>query len=73
MAIHYTSSSVPQAEKTVDVLDTLSSGIVKLVAREPKPESQILVQEAPAEPALQLLTEKILADRWVCSVARLQR
>jgi hypothetical protein len=29
--------------------------------------------EFPAEPARQLLTEKMLADRWVCSVARLQR
>ena len=28
---------------------------------------------APAEPARQLLTEIMLADRWVCSVARLQR
>ena len=29
--------------------------------------------QCPAEPARQLLTEIMLADRWVCSVERLQR
>ena len=60
-----------------DVLDALSSGISKTAANEPnKFEPQILVSEVsevPAEPARQLLTEIMLADRWVCSVARLQR
>jgi hypothetical protein len=37
------------------------------------PEPQLLVPEVPAEPARELLTEIMLADRWVCSVARLQR
>jgi hypothetical protein len=32
-----------------------------------------LVQEVPSEPARQLLTDKMLADRWMCSVACLQR
>ena len=36
-------------------------------------EPQMLVPAVPAEPARQLLTEIMLADRWVCSVARLQR
>ena len=39
----------------------------------PKPEPQLLVPEVPAKTARQLLTETMLADRWVCSVARLQR
>jgi hypothetical protein len=56
-----------------DVLDVLSSGIAKTAASKPKLEPQLLVQEVLAEPARQLLTEKLLADRWVCSVARLQR
>ena len=62
-----------QAESTRDVLDVLYSGITKTAASEPKPEPQRLVPEVPAEPARELLTEKMLAERWVCSVARLQR
>ena len=71
MATNNTSSSNPRAEKMGDELDALSNGIAKSAAREPKPEP--LVPEVQAEPARQLLTEKMLADRWVCSVARLQR
>ncbi len=56
-----------------DVLDALSSGIAKTAANEPKFEPKLLVPEVPGEPARQLLTEIMLADRWVCSVARLQR
>jgi hypothetical protein len=66
-----TSSSNPRAEKMDDVLDALSSGIAKTAAFEPKHELKLLVPEVPAEPARQLLTEIMLADRWVCSVARL--
>jgi len=73
MATSYTSSSNPRAEKMGDVLDALSSGIAKTAAFEPKHELKLLVPEAPTEPARQLLTEIMLADRWVCSVARLQR
>ena len=74
MATNNTSSSNPRAEKMGDVLDALSSGISKTAANEPnKFEPQILVSEVPAEPARQLLTEIMLADRWACSVARLQR
>ena len=73
MATNKTSSSNPRAEKMGDVLDALSSGIAKTAARETKLEHQLPVPEIPAEPAGQLLTEKMLADRWVCSVARLQR
>jgi hypothetical protein len=58
--------------KQGDVLDVLSSGIAKSAANEPKFEPQHLAKEVPAEPRRQLLTEKMLADRWVCSVARLQ-
>ena len=73
MATNYTSSSNPRAEKMGDFLDALSSGIAKTAANEPKFEPQHLAREVPAEPTRQLLTEKMLADRWVCSVARLQR
>jgi hypothetical protein len=69
MATNYTSSSNPGAEKMGDVLDVLSSGVAKTAAFEPK----LPVPEVPAGPARQLLTERMLADRWVCSVARLQR
>ena len=73
MATNNTSPSNPRAKKMGDVLDALSSGIAKTAASEPKLEPQCLVPESPAEPARQLLTEIMLADRWVCSVARLQR
>jgi hypothetical protein len=56
-----------------DVLDALSSGIAKTAANESKLEPQHLAPEVPAEPTRELLTEIMLADRWVCSVARLQR
>ena len=72
MATNNTSSSNPRAEKMGDVLDALSNGIAKTAANEPKFEPKLLVPEVPAEPARQLLTEKMLAERWVCSVARLQ-
>ena len=73
MATNNISSSNPRAEKMGDVLDALSSGIAKSAARESKLEPQHLVPEVPAEPKRELLTEIMLADRWVCSVARLQR
>jgi hypothetical protein len=56
-----------------DVLDALSSGTAKSAASESKLEPLLLAPEVPSEPARQLLTETMLADRWVCSVARLQR
>ena len=59
--------------KMGDLLDALSSGIVKTSTSKSTPEPHNLVPEVPAEPARQLLTEIMLADRWVCSVARLQR
>jgi len=64
---------IPGLKKMGDVLDALSSGIAKSAARESKLEPQHLVPEVPAEPKRELLTEIMLADRWVCSVARLQR
>jgi hypothetical protein len=73
MATSYTSSSNPRTEKMGDVLDALSSGIAKTAANEPKFEPQHLAPEDPAKPTRQLLTETMFADRWVCSVARLQR
>ncbi|MCX7241260.1 MAG: hypothetical protein NTU86_12550 [Burkholderiales bacterium] len=72
MATNNTSSSNPRAENMGDVLDALSNGIAKTAANEPKFEPKLLFPEVPAEPARQLLTEIMLADRWVCSVARLQ-
>ncbi|MFZ2738930.1 MAG: hypothetical protein WBI20_12460 [Burkholderiaceae bacterium] len=73
MATNNTASSNPRAESTRDVLDVLAGSIARTAANEPKFEPQHLVPEVPAEPARQLLTEIMLADRWVCSVARLQR
>jgi hypothetical protein len=73
MATNNTSSSNPRVENMGDVLDALSSGMAKTASNELKFEPQRLVPEVPAEPARQLLTEIMLADRWVCSVARLQR
>ena len=73
MATNNTSPSNPRAEKMGDVLDALSNGIAKTAASETKAEPLSLVSGVPAEPTRQLLTEIMLADRWVCSVARLQR
>ena len=73
MGTNNTSSSKPRAEKMGDVLYALSNGIAKTAANEPKFEPQHLVPDVTAEHARQLLTETMLADRWVCSVARLQR
>jgi hypothetical protein len=60
-------------ESTRDLLDALGAGLAKLAAREERPESQHRGTETAADLARQLLTEKMLADRWMCSVARLQR
>jgi hypothetical protein len=63
----------PKAESTRDVLDVLASSIVKSAARETRPEPKLCTSGVMTEPSRDLLTEKMLADRWVCSVARLQR
>lgn len=55
------------------MLDVLSNSIAKTALREIHPEPLLQAQKVPAEPSRDLLTEKMLADRWVCSVARLQR
>ena len=55
------------------MLDVLASSIARTAARENKPEPLLQVAAVPTEPSRELLTEKMLADRWVCSVARLQR
>ena len=69
----HTSSATPRPESPRDVLDVLSSSIARTAARETKPEAPPSGRRVPAEPARELLTEIMLADRWVCSVARLQR
>ena len=73
MATNNTASSNPRAESTRDVLDVLAGSIARTAARQTKPEPLPRAAEVPAEPSRELLTEKMLADRWVCSVARLQR
>ncbi len=73
MAADHMSSSNPRAESTRDVLDVLANSIAKTAARHTKPEPLPRAAEARAETSRELLTEKMLADRWVCSVARLQR
>ena len=67
------SSATPRQESTRDVLDVLANSIARTAAREIKPEPLIQASTTPVEPSRELLTEKMLADRWVCSVARLQR
>ena len=67
------SPATQRPESSRDVLDVLASGIARTAARQTKPEPQFQATAVPAEPNRQLLTEKMLADRWVCSVARLQR
>jgi hypothetical protein len=51
----------------------LGAGIAKLATRGERPEPQHRGTETAADLARQLLTEKMLADRWMYSVARLQR
>jgi len=66
-------SATPRLESTRDVLDVLASSIAQTAARHTKPEPLLPAPEVQSEPSRELLTEKMLADRWVCSVARLQR
>jgi hypothetical protein len=68
-----TYSATPSSESTRDVLDVLADSIAKTAASEIKPAPPLPASSVPAEPVRELLTEKMLADRWVCSVARLQR
>ena len=67
------SYATPRPEGARDVLDVLASSIARTAARETTPEFLIQAPATPVEPGRELLTEKMLADRWVCSVARLQR
>ena len=67
------SSAAPRPESTRDVLDVLADSIARTAAGMNKPEPQLQVPAVPSEPSRELLTEKMLADHWVCSVARLQR
>lgn len=55
------------------MLDVLTRSIVKTDAREAMPESSLCIAEVNNQPSRELLTEKMLADRWACSVASLQR
>ncbi len=73
MAADHTSSSNPRAERTRDVLDVLAGSIARTAARENKPKPPLPGPRTTAEPSRELLTEKMVANRWVCSVARLQR
>jgi hypothetical protein len=69
----HTSSATARTESTRDVLDVLASSIDQTAARQTKPEPLLQAPAVSAKPTRELLTEKMLADRWVCSVARLQR
>ncbi|MFM8665544.1 MAG: hypothetical protein ACKOE3_05180 [Betaproteobacteria bacterium] len=73
MAAENTHSPNPRAETTRDVLDVLASSIAETAASEIKPAPALPAPRVPVEPARALLTETMLTDRWVCSVARLQR
>jgi len=59
----------PPTEGTRDVLDVLDSSVVQTAARQPKPEPLLQAPAVSAVPNRELLTEKVLADRWVYSVA----
>jgi hypothetical protein len=72
-AHHHRSDANPRSESTRDVLDVLAGSVARTAASQAKPEPQLQVPAVPAEASRELLTEKMLADRWVCSVARLQR
>jgi hypothetical protein len=63
----------PKAESTRDVLDVLASSIAKTAVRENESAPLPRVPGGSTESRRDLLTERMLADRWVCSVARLQR
>ncbi len=69
----HTSSPAPRAESTRDVLDALASGVAKAFVRENNQEPAPRLAESVTKSRRELLTEKMLADRWACSVARLQR
>lgn len=73
MPSDHTPSPPLHPESTRDVLDVLVAGIAKLATREERPEPQQRGTETTADLARQLLTEKMLANRWMCSFARLQR
>jgi len=73
MATDNTPRIRPPAKGKRDVLDVLASSIARTAARENKPEPPPPGLRTTAEPNRELVTEKMLADRWVCSVARLQR
>ena len=73
MSSDLTPSPPLRPESTRDVLDVLGTGIAKLATLEERQEPQHRGTETAADLARQLLTEKMLADRWMCSVARLQR
>ena len=63
----------PPMEDPRDILDGLATSIAKTAVSENKTETRHCGAETSAESIRELLTEKMLADRWVCSVARLQR
>lgn len=67
------SSATQRPESTRDLLDVLASSIARTAASEIKPAPPLPTPGVPVAPARELLTEKMLTDRWVCSVARLQR
>ena len=67
------SPATQRPESTRDLLDVLAGSIARTAARENKPKPPLPGPRTTAEPSRELLTEKMLADRWACSVARLQR
>jgi hypothetical protein len=69
----HTPFEAPRSESTRDVLDVLASGIAKTATSKTEPDLPARASEVTTEACRELLTEKMLADRWACSVARLQR
>ncbi len=53
-----------QPESTRDVQNALGAGIAKLATREERPEPQHRGTQTVADLARQLLSEKMLANRW---------
>lgn len=73
MASKETALPPAQPDSPTDLLGVLASGITKMAANEAEPKRKRRKAQAEPAPSRELLTEKMLAERWVCSVSRLQR
>lgn len=73
MSSDITSELMSKPSTSRDVLDVLASGIAKFAAQEAQPARKRPQFQVDSQPERALLTEQMLAERWACSVSRLQR